>query len=240
MWKYYLWDSETHSEVTDNPRVVLKNVIALTRYSCRAQSNYAWSMCITYSFQSMNLCPPDTCIFAREVIESMSRGIAVLAELSLSVGEYSLASANISEGIRSQRSAKHRLCKMHWQRWDWPALALQGAVSRYGKGCSVCWQCLLLQQLLPLCGEGVVGHELPVGPCWHRVWHRGCSLTKWLRLEGVSGDRLKIQVLDGSGSKLSEVGLVWFTKLVPLTGQVWQRHGDSILCQFFSVSAVVD
>lgn len=70
-------------------------------------------MCITYSYQSMNLRPSDICIFAREVIESMSRGIAILAGLNLFVGKYSLAGANISEGVRSQRSAKHRLRKMH-------------------------------------------------------------------------------------------------------------------------------
>lgn len=144
MWKYYLWDSEMHSEVTDNPWVVLKYVSALTRYSCRAQSNYAWSMCITYSYQSMNLCPPDICIFAREVIESMSRRIAILAGLNLFVGKYSLAGANISEGVRSQRSAKHRLRKMHWQCWDWHSTT-NLAVSGWS------WEDLRMQQVMWVC-----------------------------------------------------------------------------------------
>ena len=34
--------------------------------------------------------------------------------------------------------------------------ALESAVSRHRWGCLVVWQCLLLQQLFPICGEGVV------------------------------------------------------------------------------------
>lgn len=86
-------------------------------------------------------------------------------------------------------------------------------------------------------GAQCVGSAYCCSSCFPSVgkewWATSCRLDRasieaaasllrlQLRLEGNSGDRLKIQVLDGSGSNLSKVGLVWFTKLVPLTGQVW-------------------